>query len=1166
LEHLPFLSLTVEILDPPKPDAPLKLPFTNYIKAHHISRAALTAGVLVAAIVFFVVGAGLRLLWGPVSLGPLRGTLAGAIHDALPGIALDYDTAAIEWTRDQNRVNLVVLGARLYDSHGKVVVTAPKADIDLAAAPFLQGQFVVKRITLVGVAFELVHMKTGRIRLGSEKDAGDDDIIRRIRDVIDARGSSSGALESFAVRDARLAIFDEVTGLYATAPHASVIIRARGQATAASFNSDVMTGGRTSHVTADITLPEGRGAIQGTANTTGLDLRGLGAAGGIFSSLKNLPVLLGVSTRFTVAPGGALAAADFDVNASGEIPWSALKGKLLHLQTLRLVGHYDGTPRHLALSSIAVNAREAHAALKGSGDFFLDADGKLERVHAELSGKDIALNMPGVFAQAVDYQALAVAGDYLASPRQFNIAKLSLSAKGFALDASGSVTLNDAGAPGLVTKARIGALPIRTLLHYWPLPVAPGARDWINTNIFAGQIGPLEAQTNFAPGMLDQAILPEDSLKLTFAMRDVEGAYVNGLTHATGVRGDAMMTGDTFKAVFDGGHIGPLSLTNGTALIPTLHKVGTVGEFGVHIEGAMPDVMTLIDMKPLNYPTKFGIDPRQTSGMASADLMFKVPMLADLPVDDVGISVKAHVNDFAVTLGGHTRITNGTVDFDIDNAHLHQVGQVNLADSRLSVDWTEDFRTKSPMTTKLAVKGALTEAGRAALNIGLARYLRGTVPVSADITGRSGSLAHADVTVDFTPALLSIPIVNLEKLPGQSASGRIQINFAPGNIAQDEAIKISGPVLNATGTANFDKNGELTILSFPSVKMGPLNDLSFRLARNGSSNDYTLRGKSLDGSKVGRNGTNEAPGGASATVDAQDDTPEGRFHINARLDRMAMRDGVAIAPFNLDLAGVGVRPAALTLSGNLTMGTRAAPIAADLETSAAGRKVTLTAGDAGLLARGLFAFESMRGGALTAVVNLPGQASDIVNPGLLPADFTGTLTVKDFNMVNQPLLARLFSAGSLTGVGDLLGGDGMTLEALNMPFTSKNNVISVNGARVVGRAIGASADGYIDRPKGVIALKGSLIPAYGLNSIISNIPLLGDLLASKKGEGIFGITYSLTGASDHPDLSTNPLSMLTPGILRRIFEGHIPTKADAPTNKADAQSKAQPQPAPRPVQ
>ena len=117
--------------------------------------------MLVAAIVFFVVGAGVRLLWGPVSLGPLRGTLAGRHPDALPGINLDYDQAAIEWSRDQGRVNLVVLGARISDSHGKVVVAAPKAAIGLAAAPFLHGKFVVKRITLVGVQFTLVHMKNG---------------------------------------------------------------------------------------------------------------------------------------------------------------------------------------------------------------------------------------------------------------------------------------------------------------------------------------------------------------------------------------------------------------------------------------------------------------------------------------------------------------------------------------------------------------------------------------------------------------------------------------------------------------------------------------------------------------------------------------------------------------------------------------------------------------------------------------------------------------------------------------------------------------------------------------------------------------------------------------------------------------------------------------------
>ena len=172
----------------------------------------------------------------------------------------------------------------------------------------------------------------------------------------------------------------------------------------------------------------------------------------------------------------------------------------------------------------------------------------------------------------------------------------------------------------------------------------------------------------------------------------------------------------------------------------------------------------------------------------------------------------------------------------------------------------------------------------------------------------------------------------------------------------------------------------------------------------------------------------------------------------------------------------------------------------------------------------------MRGGALSATVNLPGQASDIANPSNPAPDFTGVLNIKDFQLINQPLISRLFAAGSLTGLGDLMGSDGISIDEWNFPFTSKNNVIGVNGARATGRAICATSDGYIDRPHGTLALKGSLVPACGVNSLISNIPLLGDLLASKKGEGVLSATYSATGNMEQPQISTNPLSMLAPGI------------------------------------
>jgi hypothetical protein len=119
-------------------------------------------------------------------------------------------------------------------------------------------------------------------------------------------------------------------------------------------------------------------------------------------------------------------------------------------------------------------------------------------------------------------------------------------------------------------------------------------------------------------------------------------------------------------------------------------------------------------------------------------------------------------------------------------------------------------------------------------------------------------------------------------------------------------------------------------------------------------------------------------------------------------------------------------------------------------------------------------------------------------------------------------------------------------------------VIGVHGAIARGRAVGATADGYVDRPKNQVALKGSLIPAYGINSLLGNIPVLGDVLTSKKGEGVFAATYSATGNADEPKIDVNPLSAVLPGVLRQIFQGHIPTPSNAPSNQPPPTQTANP--------
>ena len=170
--------------------------------------------MVVAAIVFFVVGAGLRLLWGPVSLGPLRGTLAGAIHEALPGINLDYDQAAIEWSRDQGRVNLVVLGARIFDSHGRIVAQRAQGRHRSGGGALPAGPVRDQAHHPGGRAIHPgAHEEWRASGWATEKDAGDDDVIGRISDVDQRAQHAPSSLESFAVRNARLAFYDEVTGL-----------------------------------------------------------------------------------------------------------------------------------------------------------------------------------------------------------------------------------------------------------------------------------------------------------------------------------------------------------------------------------------------------------------------------------------------------------------------------------------------------------------------------------------------------------------------------------------------------------------------------------------------------------------------------------------------------------------------------------------------------------------------------------------------------------------------------------------------------------------------------------------------------------------------------------------------------------------------------------------
>ncbi len=58
-----------------------------------VQRTLLILGALLAAVLFFIGGAALRLLMGPISLGPFASIIEDALNHSVSGVVIRFDQA-----------------------------------------------------------------------------------------------------------------------------------------------------------------------------------------------------------------------------------------------------------------------------------------------------------------------------------------------------------------------------------------------------------------------------------------------------------------------------------------------------------------------------------------------------------------------------------------------------------------------------------------------------------------------------------------------------------------------------------------------------------------------------------------------------------------------------------------------------------------------------------------------------------------------------------------------------------------------------------------------------------------------------------------------------------------------------------------------------------------
>ena len=147
------------------------------------------------------------------------------------------------------------------------------------------------------------------------------------------------------------------------------------------------------------------------------------------------------------------------------------------------------------------------------------------------------------------------------------------------------------------------------------------------------------------------------------------------------------------------------------------------------------------------------------------------------------------------------------------------------------------------------------------------------------------------------------------------------------------------------------------------------------------------------------------------------------------------------------------------------------------------------------------------------------------------------ITIENFKVVKAPAFAKLLTLADLGGIADILSGEGMSFDILEIKMRDDKHVSELEEILALGPSLSILMDGYIEKKSGLISLSGTLVPAKALNYLISKIPVVGGILVGDKaGEGIFGVSFKIKGLPGEAKTTVNPVKTLTPRFITRTLE------------------------------
>ncbi|MDX2074545.1 MAG: AsmA-like C-terminal domain-containing protein [Alphaproteobacteria bacterium] len=715
--------------------------------------------------------------------------------------------------------------------------------------------------------------------------------------------------------------------------------------------------------------------------------------------------------------------------------------------------------------------------VSGTLGFALADDGTLEALQFNLDGGRGKITHERIDG-TLNVHSLKVAGKASDGLKTITIDKADIDFAGSKFTAVGTVLRAEKGL-GIQGQVSITDVPAGQVRLFWPLGLSPLSREWVTGNIHGGDVTKATAIFNINPGEMELPSLPKEAVDAQLDLKDAKIRYLPDHPEVRGVNARIKVDGLSLDAAISHADaLGGTVLSGGRLLIADLNPDNPLIEMSMHAEAPASDVVTLLGLPMLAHAKRLNLDAAKATGRAAADAKLSFYFFAkDQDGNDTPMTydIRAAL-DKVGTPGflGRFDIANASGDMQVNEEAIEFSGSGTVNGAALS---------NSKLRYSFSPENAIDTVVDATATLDGDTFKKFGVELPMEVRTLSNAALHMELSTQGE-------VTSLEKF---SLKG--------------EGVDVAGKALLTPDGKDLAK---LTLDTFRYDKTS-LSALEYEATPGGYR--LNIAGPSLD---IASSLEKKGDGFSFAHFPAID--------LSLDIGTIYGAHGASLQAVKGRMTCTQTRCTAADIGGKIGE----AKFAFGIKKEGKNRRLSATSDDAGGLLRALGIVPGMEGGTLS----LTGLFDDAKGSGLL----RGQLDIHDYVLKDAPVLAKMLSLASLTGIFDTLSGNGIAFKKLAAPYTLQDDVVTIQDGKAFGSAMGLTADGTITFPATTLHLEGAIVPSYTLNNVAGKVPLVGDILTGGKGEGVFAARYSMKGDSDNPNVSVNPLSILTPGFLRNLFD------------------------------